>query len=378
MRTALAHYRILLQCQAEQRADPIESFEDLRNHLQNLVFDICEEPNVYDRVEGYRALLDLCQRDVTLVKSNVSALIQVLENDGDNGRERSNIYDVLHQHLKLANEVKENDPLTDCLRLMFPRKLKPEVRGMAIAFFESDPGKEILDMILGDFWYEAVLAICLADALPLASDSDIPKVIELLHKLQSIWIGPQDVALEGERVAAVHAAVAVLWALGRVLMDVAGTFVFPSVEEDSTYVLSPYLNRLFSSFDLFPKQQNIENGIKAFSHLSSAIDRLIADRPQRQKEATLLNLSEARRFLDELALSTVYPFCYLPVDTGETETILDHFDAAQRIVLFRSMANLAAQVASAEKKRPQELEFGGDSKAADLAKAAARAHSWYV
>ncbi|CBQ73676.1 hypothetical protein sr14271 [Sporisorium reilianum SRZ2] len=371
MRTSSAYYSIFLQCRMALRADDVatERFEDVRNKLQNVIFDVCEESKVHTRKEGYQKLMEMCKKDVTLLKSNVWALVQLLQNDGDYGAERKMICEVLAGHLKLAKEV--DDPgatLTDCLKVMFDKDR--QLHSLVLEFFNSESGQTIVDMMTADNLHAAVLACCLAGMLPAAVDADITKALKLLYDLQSIWTGPNDVLSAAETSAALDAAVDVLWSLGQVMMDKRNLFVFSDSEVE--------LSRLMEKVHLTPKEQFVQGGIKVFSELVQAIEQAMSG----QDETTVAQtVSEAKKFVDNLEASAVYLFCYLPIDTSsgaQHPSVIEHFSADRRIVLFRSAANLAARVASAEKDRPRKLDFPGEQLAKHIAQVTARALKVFV
>lgn len=372
MRTASAYYRVLLDCRANQEINNVvaDKLESIRNGIQNIVFDVCEEPSSHTRQVAYKMLLELCSMDVTLIKSNVSALVEVLQYE-DHSEHRV-ACEVLAEHLKLAKEANyPGGSLADCLQLMFDKK--QELRNLVLDFFASGPGEKVVDMMAADNLHAAVLARCLVTMLPVAVEADISKTIKILYDLQSIWTGPDDVLADEEASAALKAAVDVLWSLGRVLMDRRNVFVFTASDDND--LLTPGLTKVLDDVDLTPKEKFVQGGPQTFNALVEAVEVMIG----RDEATAAQTLSEAKIFVNELEASAQFLFCYLPLHiTPQGPKTIEHFNAIQRIVFFRSAANLAARVASATKQSPQELGFPGQKTASDIAEVSVQALKAYI
>ncbi|GAC99080.1 hypothetical protein PHSY_006677 [Pseudozyma hubeiensis SY62] len=367
MNSALSHYRLFMQSREGQIDDhvTIDKFETMRHGLQYIVFDICEHNNSYIRKKGHRALLELSRGDMSLVKSNLSALVQILQNDDMD--ERDLVSELLFSHLELVQTEKPlGTCLADCLQLMFCDHAS--LRHLVIDFFSSGWGQKAVDLCIGDCILEAALAEHFAAALPHVGDGHIVKLVGLLHDLQSIWISRDDAVSEASMRAARAAATSVLWNLGVALMRRANVYsatdkdLVACVSDDGANILPPM------STDLA-----VANGLKTFSNLVAVVDRVIRDRDDDLKMAAAQKLSENRIFLNDLEASTAWLFCYLPLDTGEggTQSVVEHFTPPQKLMLFRSAANLAARVASAAKQSPADLSFPGDKTASEIAQVVA-------
>ncbi|KAJ9479739.1 hypothetical protein PHBOTO_003231 [Pseudozyma hubeiensis] len=369
MDTALSHYRVFMQCHEGQIDDcvPIDKLEVMRHGLQYVVFDVCEHNNAYIRKMGHRVLLELSRGDLSLVKSNLSALVQILQNDDLD--ERDLVCKLLFQHIELVGTEKPpGTSLPDCFELMFGDHAS--LRGLVIDFFSSGWGQKAVELCIGDHVLEAALAEPLAAALPHVADGHVVKLVGIMHNLQSIWVSRDDAVSEASMRAAKAAATSVLWNIGVVLMRRAQ--VHPASEEDLVSCVADIgVNMLPpTSADLV-----IANGLKTFSNLVAVVDRVIRDRDDELKIAAAQKLSEAKIFLSDLEASTAWLFCYLPLNAGEggAHSVVDHFKPSQKLMLFRSGANLAARVASAAKQSPVDLAFPGDKTASEIAQVIARA-----
>ncbi|KAF6767557.1 hypothetical protein PSEUBRA_005789 [Kalmanozyma brasiliensis GHG001] len=386
MHTAMSHYCVMIECMAANRAHPTaqEKLTTIRNGVQNIVFDICEDESVGTRKQGHRALLELSSRDITLLTSNLTALVELMQNHDDD--ERTLVREVILKHFRSAQQSDYPEAsVTSCFDLMFGDKL--ELRGLVVDFFASDWGQKVVDTIVGELTHEAALAKHLAETLPLATKFALPKVVSLLHDLQSIWVGPDDELSESDREAAREAAVAVLWNLGWILMVKHNLSPVPpghSSEDDqsgTSSMLSPALTDVLAEWDGSSKIPLITDGLKTFSSLLQVVDRTMLGRGEQIQLAAVQKLSEAKIFLNELDASTTYLFYYLPLEEGAIEepaALVHHFSAAQKLVLFRSASNLAARVASTAKQCPPELAFAGGSTASDISKIIARALMTHV
>lgn len=377
MSTALNHYRILVHCTQTDRADATatQQFDAMRHGLQFIVFDICEDENAHIRKQGYRALLTLSRKDMTLVKSNLSALVQMLANKDDDLEERHLVREILVEHLMLAKA--ENHPgasLVECVQLMFCEQ--PKSSDLVVDFFSTEWGEKVIDLFVGNPSLEAALAQGFATILPQTDRSRVLKIVEVLHTLQSIWPGPEDQLSEANFLATRNAAAAVLWSLGRFLIAQANVYDFPAAEDGDGSLMQSLLS---SDINKALQQESgqthpgplIPNGLKTFSHLVTVVD----DRNAMVDRTYQRHFSQAKIFVEQLEKSTAFLFCFLPLDADQPEAplVIDHLTAAQRIVLFRSSANLAARVASAVKQSPPGLGFPGHKTASEIAQVISRA-----
>ncbi|SPO26467.1 uncharacterized protein UTRI_04056 [Ustilago trichophora] len=374
MKTALGYYSVLTNCQKAKQIDPMpeDTFDTLRNGVRNIVFDLCEDIDRGVRMQGYRAVLELSLKDPCLARNNCSVLVQLLQNDSDE-QELELVREMLAEHVGLA--MSDDHPgmsLTDCLQIVLNDF--GHLRDHVFAFLSSICGQRALEPILMDAGHrQVILAHHLASALPFASRREFSKITTgLLADLQAIWVDEETSFSEEERAAAKDAAVKVLWALCGFLMVQSKACPLPILPVDSTSsVLAVDTERLMEGFPAC-RDPAVSNGAKLYSISVAVSERMIAN----LEESAQSKVSEARRFLNELDISVRYLFCYLPLPQESEQdagSALKYFTPIQRIVVFRSAANLAARAALAAKQAPAQLSYGGESVTKDIALVSTRA-----
>ena len=369
MRTALAYYVVLMDCRQAEQIDPTpeEILDALRLGIRDIVFDLCEDYERDSRKEAYRALLDLSSKDPSLALNNCSVLVQLLQNSDDDD-ELELVREMLAKHVELS--MSSDFPaltLTACLQVVINDF--GDLRRQVFDFLSSCSGRRIVESIIGDCIRESILARHLALVLPAAEEEEYPRILDLLHMLQDVWPDADSLSAE-EKAATKEGGTALLWNLCRVLMSKSKTYVFAAAGDDGAHCLSSRsIDRLVDTSSECSSSVILHGGA-VFNHAT----KVLADMaPTGVDEVT--TSSDAKLFLDKLAMSTRYLFCYLPPEGSDTvkNTALKHFSPAQRIALFRSMANLAARVASAARKAPTVLNFGGETLAKDIALVSIRA-----
>lgn len=366
MHTSLASFLILTRCHLEGRVDDQAqaSFEMLRERVQNVIFDCCEDPRRHVREEGYQALLLLSTSDLTSIKSNCWALLQLLQNNGDG--EALVVQDILASHIKLS--------LSDCLDVLVNDGCFGPLRGLALDFLSSDRGRNSWATIIDNGPLEIDLARRLAPVLLVANRAEMLQLRDLLFVLRKVWPEANTAAQpQAERQAARDVGAALLWNLCRSLMVQAETYVFTEPSVDNAASASCILpdittDRLVAAAPMCSAPV-IFDGYALFDNLMQIL--LGSDVPEYEL-GTELRVSKAKRFIDRLEASTQYLHCFLPViepygGGGKAQTALHHFTPVQRIVFFRSAANLATRVFSAAQQCPQELSFPGEKLLYDIA-----------
>ncbi|SPO26748.1 uncharacterized protein UTRI_04056_B [Ustilago trichophora] len=384
MHTALNHYSVLISCHKAQQIDPMseDTFDTLRNGVRNIVFDLCEDTDRSVRMEGYRGVRELSSKDPCLARNNCSVLVQLLQNDSDD-QELQLAREMLAEHVGLATS--DDHPgmsLNDCLQIVINDF--GHLRGQVLAFLSSTWGQRSLEPVILDAGpRQVILAHHLASILPQASRQDFCKIATgLLADLQNIWVDADSPLTDEEKGAAKEVAAKVLWNICQFQMVQSKVYPLSIPPADGTssplYMSAVETQQLLEEF---PACQDpvIMDGAKTFSNLVTASVRMVADLEELEENA-LSKMSEGKRFLNELEISTRYLFCFLSLqDSDKDDSIaLRYFAPTQRIVVFRSAANLAARVALAARQSPAQLNYGGESTTKDIALAAIRALQTHV
>lgn len=369
MDIALNGFVIFVDCFRTNQVHPsVGAMSDiLRQGVQGIILDMCEDSKTHVRKRAYRALLRMSQTDLTLVKHHVSILVQLLRNDGDG--ELDLVHEILAEHMSMS--------LSEWLQVAIEDSCFGDLRGLILDFLASAYGQRVLEGIVDHCLLEADLALHLAPVLPLSDRRQYEVITNILHLLQSIWLnGDGNRPMEEEK-AARNAGAAVLWNLCLVLMGQSKTFI--SGTHDAPLV-SVKTGVLLQGMSPQFKGSTIVGGAALFNDLVKlSLGMKVPECEEAKARAT--QLSKAKHFLNELELSTRYFFCFLPpVASSEEEentvyeaSAVHHFTPIQRITFFRSTANLAAKVASAAKESPAELGYPGSSTATDIAKVTTRA-----
>lgn len=369
MDTALASFFVFIDCYRAKRVEPeVEepTIDALREGVQHIILDLCEDAKTHVRKRAYPALLRMSQTDLTVVKHHTSILAQLLHNDGEG--ELALVQDIFAQHMSLS--------LSEWLQVAIDDICFGDLRGVVLDFFSSVFGQKALEGIIDNGPQEAQLALHLAPVLPISDRDQYEVIINILHSLQNVWPDTNDPSSMEEKNAARDAGAAVLWNLYLVLMGQSKTFVpGPADVPLLTFKTSELLRLIpLNSAGVF-----IAGGAALFNDLVKL--SLGMGVPEcHEVDHGFKKLSEAKIFLNELEVSTRYFFCLLPpgdtVDernTSNKASAIHHFTPIQRIAFFRSAANLSTKVASAAKESPAELGYPGKSTAIDITKVTTRA-----
>lgn len=240
----------------------------------------------------------------------------------------------------------------------------------------SPAGRKAWASVFDNVADEIDLARRLAPVLPIANRDEFSKLIELMNDLQSIWIERGAKITEAEQEAR-WAGAALLWNMSRVWMRQSKTYTFPSPIKDDESRLVQVLScaateSLVKEAEIY-REPVIANGAKLFSEIVQFSD----GKTPEAEISGLTKPSKGKLFIDELEVSVRSFLCFMPpaydTDTEKTSTVVDHFEATQRIAFYRATANLAAKIAVAAKAVRPNLGFAGETTAKDVAQAAVRA-----
>ncbi len=249
-------------------------------------------------------------------------------------------------------------------------------RSLVLDFMTSPAGRKAWASVFDNVADEIDLARRLAPVLPIANRDEFSKLIELIHDLQSIWIERGAKITEAEQEAR-WAGAALLWNMSRVWMRQSKTYTFPSPIKDDESRLVQVLScaateSLVKEAEIY-REPVIANGAKLFSEIVQFSD----GKTPEAEISGLTKPSKGKLFIDELEVSVRSFLCFMPpaydTDTEKTSTVVDHFEATQRIAFYRATANLAAKIAVAAKAVRPNLGFAGETTAKDVAQAAVRA-----
>lgn len=245
------------------------------------------------------------------------------------------------------------------------------LRAHVLGFLCSAWGQCAIDSIIGDCTRESTFARHLALLLPCAVEEEYAKIDETLDLLHNIWPLPGESLSDDDKAATRDAGATVLWNVCRVLMQRSNTFVFTSRDGSvESFLMSASIERLV---DLAPASTTsiIKDGHEVFKNSIEVLNEIIST----SQQDDTIQRSEAEQFVNELAASTRYLFCYLPPAGSDTESnqVLQNFTPVQRVVFFRSVANLAARVASAARQSPPRLNYDGENVVKEVAMVTIRA-----